>query len=111
MSSQSMGSGATPGAAPATDSAKATVRQVAGRRMRVSLWLAFAMMVIYATFTLLAAFAPDFLAIQVADSITLGIVLSVFVIVVSWGFSWAYIWWANRYHDVACDDLGKRRAQ
>ena len=107
MSSQSTGPGAAQGATPVYP--KSTVRQVAGKRMRVSLWMAFAMMVIYSAFTLLAAFAPDFLAIQVADSITLALVLAVFVIVVSWGFTWAYIRWANRYHDAACDDLGKGR--
>ena len=102
MSSQPTGSAAAQGAG-----ARMSVREVAARRMRFSLWLAIVLMVIYLAFTFMAALTPGFLARQVADSITLALVLSVAVIVVAWIFTCVYMRWANRYHDAACDDIGR----
>ncbi len=107
MSSNSTGTVAAQG----TTAAKRSIGDVAGKRMQISLWLAFALIAVYFGFTLLVAFAPNFLAKQVADSMTLAIVLAVVVIVVAWFITLFYMRWANRYHDAACDKFDKEGAK
>jgi uncharacterized membrane protein (DUF485 family) len=41
----------------------------------------------------------------VAPGLTLGIVLGVFVIVVSWLLTWVYVRWANAHYDARVEAL------
>ena len=83
------------------------VRRVTGKRMKISLWLAILLFGSYMLFTLAVAFAPNFLATPVFGNTTLALVLAIVMIVVAWLFTLGYMRWANRYHDAACDDIGR----
>lgn len=90
----------------ATASELTTVREVAQRRTAVALRLTALLLVIYFGFLLLAGFAKGLLAVPLAAGLTLGLVIAALVIVSAWVVAWAYLDWAVRRHDTACDRLG-----
>jgi uncharacterized membrane protein (DUF485 family) len=78
---------------------------VASRRLRVSLALTAAMLVVYFGFILLIAFAKDFLSRTITDGLSVGMALGVVVILVTWALTWTYVRWANRVYEPALDEL------
>jgi uncharacterized membrane protein (DUF485 family) len=84
----------------------AAVRKVSQRRMRVSLLLTSLLLVIYFGFLLLVAFAKRLLAIQLTSGLSLALALGALAIVSAWILTGIYVFWANRFHDAACDNLG-----
>jgi uncharacterized membrane protein (DUF485 family) len=89
-------------ARPAPDEAElGALEQLAARRLRVALGLTAAMLVVYFGFILLIAFAKDFLAREITDSLTVGIALGVLVILATWALTWTYVLWANRVYEPA----------
>jgi len=93
------------GVGGATKADAAAVRKVSQRRMRVSLLLTSLLLVIYFGFLLLVAFAKKLLAMQLTSGLSLALVLGALAIVSAWILTGIYVFWANRYHDAACDDL------
>ena len=78
-----------------------TLEQIARARWRVALALSAAMVVLYFGFIALIAFARPILARPVVPGLTLGILLGVLVIVVSWLLTWYYMRWTTRHYDPA----------
>lgn len=69
------------------------------RRWRLSLLLTLALFVLYYGYILLVAIDRTRLSTRIGEATTLGIVLGVAVIVLSWALTAAYVVWANRYYD------------
>ena len=61
--------------------------------------------VMYFGFMLLVAFATPLLSTPIFPGITLAILIGAGMILASWLLGWAYVAWANRHHDPACDRL------
>jgi uncharacterized membrane protein (DUF485 family) len=93
-------------ARPAPDEADVgALEQLASKRLRVSLGLTAAMLVIYFGFIMLIAFAPGFLAERIVDGLSVGMALGVVVILSTWVLTWTYVRWANRVYEPALRDL------
>jgi uncharacterized membrane protein (DUF485 family) len=93
-------------ARPAADEADfEALEQLAAKRLRVSLGLTAAMLVVYFGFILLIAFAPGFLGRRITDGLSVGIVLGVVVILSTWVLTWTYVRWANRVYEPAIQKL------
>ena len=78
-----------------------TLARIAARRWRVALLLSAAMVLIYFGFIALIAFARPLLARPVLPGLTLGILLGVLVIALSWLLTWVYMRWTARHYDPA----------
>lgn len=74
-------------------------RHLVMRRWRLSLLLTLALFVLYYGYILLVAIDRDRLSTRIGEATTLGIVLGVAVIVLSWVLTAAYVIWANRCYD------------
>ena len=74
------------------------------RRWRVSLVLTAALFVVYYGFILLVATNKPLLSMPLGSA-TLGIVLGVAVILLSWVLTAIYVVWANRHYDPAVKRL------
>jgi uncharacterized membrane protein (DUF485 family) len=72
---------------------------LAARRLRVALWLTGAMLVVYFTFILLIAFDKTLMGRELADGLSLGILLGVVVVLTTWVLTWIYVAWANRRYE------------
>jgi uncharacterized membrane protein (DUF485 family) len=81
---------------PATDLAT-----IARARWRIAITLSVAMVLLYFGFIALIAYAKPVLARPVLPGLTLGILLGVLVIVVSWLLTWYYMRWTARHYDPA----------
>jgi uncharacterized membrane protein (DUF485 family) len=77
------------------------------RRWRISLVLTAALFVVYYGFILLVATNKPLLS-RPLGSATLGIVVGVAVILLSWGLTAVYVVWANRHYDPAVKQLRAR---
>jgi uncharacterized membrane protein (DUF485 family) len=77
------------------------------QRLRVSLGLSAAMMIIYFTFMALFAFDKPLLGQMLAPGLSLCIVLGPLVIVSSFLLCLVYVLWANRVFDPALRDLDR----
>jgi uncharacterized membrane protein (DUF485 family) len=86
----------------------AALEAVAARRLRVSLALTAAMLVVYFGFILLIAFGKEFLSRTITDGLSVGMALGVVVILVTWALTWIYVRWANRVYEPALDELRER---
>ncbi len=73
-------------------------KRLVARRWRASMLLTFVLFVVYYGFILLVATNKPLLSMRVGDG-TLGIVLGVMVILLSWVITAAYVIWANRHYD------------
>jgi uncharacterized membrane protein (DUF485 family) len=73
-------------------------KQLVVRRWRASLILTAILFVVYYGFILLVATNKPLLSIKLGSA-TLGIVLGVSVILLSWAITAAYVVWANRHYD------------
>jgi uncharacterized membrane protein (DUF485 family) len=78
------------------------------RRWRLSLLLTLALFVVYYGFILLVAVSKPLLATRVGETTTLGILLGVAVILLSWVLTACYVVWANASYDPECDRLRDR---
>jgi uncharacterized membrane protein (DUF485 family) len=87
-----------------TDS-RAAIATLSAARWRVALMLTAAMMVLYFGFILLVAFNKPLLGIQVAEGLSVGILLGALVIVASWVLIWIYTRWANTHYDLEVNRL------
>ena len=78
---------------------------LAASRWRIAMLLTVAMMAIYFGFILLVAFNKPLLGTQVADGLSLGILLGVLVSVAAWALTWVYVRWANTHYDAAIESM------
>jgi uncharacterized membrane protein (DUF485 family) len=93
-------------ARPAPDEADVgALERLAAKRLRVSLGLTAAMLVVYFGFILLIAFAPGFLSERIVDGLSVGMALGVVVILATWVLTWTYVRWANRVYEPAVNEL------
>ena len=83
---------------PRIDSRDAIVA-LGAARWRVAIALTTAMMVLYFGFILLVAYNKPLLGREIADGLSLGILLGALVIVASWVLIWVYTRWANTHYD------------
>jgi len=93
-----------------TDTATAARAQVGAlvkQRLRVSLGLSAAMMIIYFTFMALFAFDKPLLGQMLAPGLSLCILLGPLVIISSFLLCLVYVLWANRVFDPALRDLDR----
>ena len=74
-------------------------RRLVARRWRLSLILTAALFVVYYGFILLVAVNKPLLSTRIGEAATLGILLGVLVIVLSWALTAAYVAWANVHYD------------
>jgi uncharacterized membrane protein (DUF485 family) len=81
------------------------VRALARSRWKIAILLTAIMVAVYFGFIALIAFNKPLLATRVAPGLTLGILLGVFVIVVSWLLTWVYVRWANAHYDARVEAL------
>ena len=81
------------------------VEALAAERWRIAVALTAAMVVLYFGFVALIAYRPDVLARRVSPGMTVGIVLGVAVIVISWLLTHFYVRWTNRNFDARIDAL------
>lgn len=77
-------------------------KALARRKNAMSLILTAAQLVLYFGFIALIAFNKPFLARKLAEgkAMTVGIPIAVLTILLSWGLTGIYIFWANNRHDV-----------
>ena len=76
------------------------LRRVAAARDRIARVLTAATMFAYFGFILLVAWGKPLLGTLLADGLSLGMLLGSLVILLSWAFTGAYVYWANRHYDV-----------
>ena len=74
-------------------------QELRAKRTGFGWWLTLAMMVVYYGFILLVAFNKSYLTTRVGEYTTLGIPLSMLVIVLLWVLTMIYVFWANNSYD------------
>jgi uncharacterized membrane protein (DUF485 family) len=87
------------------ESAHDPVRALAKARWRIAIVLTAIMIAMYFGFIALIAFDKPLLATRITSGLSLGILLGVCVIVVSWLLTWAYVRWANAHYDARLEEL------
>lgn len=99
----------SPSAPSKTDTvlASADFQHLVVRRWRVSLILTALLFIVYYGFILLVATNKPLLG-RPLGSATLGIVLGVAVILLSWAITAIYVVWANRHYDPDVERLRQR---
>lgn len=80
-------------------------RALARARWKVAILLTAIMIAMYFGFIALIAFNKPLLATRITPGLSLGIVLGVCVIVVSWLLTWVYVYWANAHYDARVEAL------
>jgi uncharacterized membrane protein (DUF485 family) len=78
---------------------RAAIATLSAARWRIALTLTAAMMFLYFGFILLVAFNKPLLGREIADGLSIGILLGALVIVASWVLIWIYTRWANTHYD------------
>jgi uncharacterized membrane protein (DUF485 family) len=78
-----------------------TVAALSRARWRIALTLTAVMIAVYVTFVLLVAYAKPLLGTVLVPGLSLGILLGVLVIAVTWVVIQVYVRWANRHYDAA----------
>jgi uncharacterized membrane protein (DUF485 family) len=81
------------------------VRVLARARWRIAILLTAIMVAMYFGFIALIAFNKPLLATPIVPGLTVGILLGVLVIVVSWLLTWVYVRWANEHYDARLEAL------
>ena len=81
------------------------VRALGRARWRIAILLTAIMIAMYFGFIALIAFGKPLLARRITPGLSLGIVLGVCVIVVSWLLTWVYVRWANVHYDARLEAL------
>jgi uncharacterized membrane protein (DUF485 family) len=75
------------------------------KRWTVSVFLTVALFVIYYGYIMLVAVDKPLMAQRIGEVTTMGILLGVAVIVLSWVLTAIYVAWANNVHDSDVRDL------
>lgn len=75
------------------------LHSLAVHRWRVALVLSIGMVAIYFGFILLVAFNKPLLAMDLANGLTLGIMMGASVILLAWVLTLLYVNWANNTYD------------
>ena len=81
------------------------IRALARARWKVAILLTAIMIAMYFGFIALIAFNKPLLATRITPGLSLGIVIGVCVIVVSWLLTWVYVYWANAHYDARVEAL------
>ena len=76
-----------------------SLRALANRRWRVSLWLTAAMMFIYFGFIILVAFNKELMGKTLVPGLSIGILLGALTIVTAWVLIYIYVRWTNNNYD------------
>ncbi|WP_337059285.1 DUF485 domain-containing protein [Kineococcus sp. G2] len=102
--------GAGPSRTPYEDVRDSPEFQALRRRFRrFVLPLSAFFLVWYATYVLLAAYAPEFMSTRIGDSnITVGLLFGLGQFVSTFAITTAYVRWANRHFDPAAEELRHR---
>ena len=87
------------------DSSHDPVRALAKARWRMAILLTAIMIAVYFGFIALIAFDKPLLATRITQGLSLGILLGVCVILVSWLLTWVYVRWANTHYDAKLEEL------
>ena len=93
-----------------SDSRPLTITTLGAARWRIAITLTAAMMFLYFGFILLVAYNKPLMGLQIADGLSLGILLGALVIVASWVLIWIYTRWANTHYDAAVTTLRGERS-
>ena len=76
-----------------------SLRALANRRWRVSLWLTGAMMFVYFGFIILVAFNKELMGKTLVPGLSIGILLGALTIVTAWVLIYIYVRWTNNNYD------------
>lgn len=79
--------------------------RLAARRWRIAIALTAVMMATYFGFILLVAYGKEAAGTLVSEGLSWGILLGALVIVVAWGVTGIYVYWANKIYDAELDRL------
>jgi uncharacterized membrane protein (DUF485 family) len=86
-----------------------SLRALANRRWRVSLWLTAAMMFVYFGFIILVAFNKELMGKTLVPGLSIGILLGALTIVTAWVLIYIYVRWTNNNYDDQLEQLRNRR--
>ena len=82
-----------------------TFMELSSKKNRITITLTILELVAYFGFIYLIAFKKEFLATDIAPSITIGIPIGIGVIVLSWVFTGIYVRWANNTYDAMVEKV------
>jgi uncharacterized membrane protein (DUF485 family) len=85
-----------------------SLRALANRRWRVSLWLTAAMMFVYFGFIILVAFNKELMGKTLVPGLSIGILLGALTIVIAWVLIYIYVRWTNNNYDDQLERLRNR---
>jgi uncharacterized membrane protein (DUF485 family) len=85
-----------------------SLRALANRRWRVSLWLTAAMMFVYFGFILLVAFNKELMGKTLVPGLSIGILLGALTIVTAWILIYIYVRWTNNNYDEQLENIRNR---
>jgi uncharacterized membrane protein (DUF485 family) len=85
-----------------------SLRALANRRWRVSLWLTAAMMFVYFGFILLVAFNKELMGKTLVPGLSIGILLGILTIITAWILIYIYVRWTNNNYDDQLERLRDR---
>jgi uncharacterized membrane protein (DUF485 family) len=86
-----------------------SLRALANRRWRVSLWLTAAMMFVYFGFIILVAFNKELMGKTLVPGLSIGILLGALTIVTAWVLIYIYVRWTNHNYDDQLEQLRNRK--
>jgi uncharacterized membrane protein (DUF485 family) len=85
-----------------------SLRALANRRWRVSIWLTAVMMFVYFGFILLVAFNKELMGKTLVPGLSIGILLGALTIVTAWILIFIYVRWTNNNYDDQLEKLRNR---
>jgi uncharacterized membrane protein (DUF485 family) len=86
-----------------------SLRALANRRWRVSLWLTAAMMIVYFGFIILVAFNKELMGKTLVPGLSIGILLGALTIVTAWILIYIYVRWTNNNYDQQLEQIRNQR--
>lgn len=86
-----------------------SLRALANRRWRVSLWLTGAMMFVYFGFVILVAFNKELMGKTLVPGLSIGILLGALTIVIAWVLIFIYVRWTNNNYDDQLENIRNRK--
>ena len=90
---------------PPGSAGSSALAELHAARWRVAVGLTVAVIVIYFGFVLLIAYDKPLMGTLITDGLSVGILLGVIVIVLSWLLTWFYVRWANANYDRKLSEL------
>jgi uncharacterized membrane protein (DUF485 family) len=85
-----------------------SLRALANRRWRISIWLTGAMMLVYFGFIILVAFNKQLMGQTLVPGLSIGILLGALTIVTAWILIFIYVRWTNHNYDDQLERLRNR---